>query len=253
MQRMTVDEVNAFIAANNFVTLQAELNLLLADEQEIVARKKAVTNRQVMYKINEELLAVQIPKNLLKNAIKEKKAATTPEEAYAYLLEMMQKYEKNPDYNHDLMVAARELAFAYRDQKRKGKRPAAEVLIAAGDILDNNSVENREKFAALCDKYENKNHKYCRFMGAALMFLGVACLAGAIALGCTGVGALPALFMIVGSVCLLSLGLYTLAICERKRTEAAMLEFNSAATPWFFKRWFEKKDAPTVQPKAGVI
>lgn len=174
---------------------------------------------------------------------------------YDYFIEKKKAYKKRADHDADLLVAANWLKFAYKSQT-KNKRPSAEVLIAAANILENNTPENRQLFAALCDQYENHEHKKSRFLGAALVFFGAACLVGAVALGMTGVGALAGLLMIIAATALLAVGIYALAQGKRSDTEEAMFGFKHAATPWFFKRWFEKSSqpvSPPVQPTGTTI
>lgn len=194
-------------------------------------------------------LAIQVSQ--LEAAMSAKKENLTFNEAYDYLKDQINIYTQQSEYSYELGRAARSLLYEYEGNE---DAYAVKVLVTAADILVNNSTENRARFSQLFDVYEDKDAKHNRKVGAAALFLGVALFLGAIAVAMTGVGALPALFVLVVSLSVLGTGLYIFAENERSYVEGQMKNFNDTAKQGFFghpENRFKKyeSDATLTPPK----
>lgn len=193
----------------------------LDNQEKLIAAEKSVIKKHILS---------------LQYVMADKARLLAIEEAQQRFKEKLDIYKDEIAYQRQgktdlLCEAARSLKYEF---KLYPTQKAIAVMNAAGDVLANNTPETRAKLIAEMAAFENKTNKGNRFAGTCLLFIACAALIGSIAMGLTGVGAIPALFLLVSSVALFSGGLYLIAEYEQSRMEWAVDNFAYASKPSFF-------------------
>ena len=165
---------------------------------------------------------------------------------YEKYIRDLENYAARPDHDNHLLSAGHTISQILKDRTDD---KAINILTAASNVLNDNSVDNRNAFAERITQYESKQSKSNRHIGLFTMFLGAALMVAGVAVGFSLVllpVALP-LFFAGASLCLLAAKIY-----ERNKPEGlelSMKNFYRDARPghWIKNSIFACKETSTTQ------